>query len=330
MQNPNDKSNPQNEAALIHLQESILLNIQAGSIYEGLEKFQIFIRQMKKNDKIQDGLIFLIRIALILLENGHSRDASVAAYRSIAQFPSDATTIRIVLKQLYLAFAEKATADAVCPELFKYFKHLAFLFNDQEETLLCKQALLASETKNFYRAQLIYLDLLAKYSNKIINNIDVDSYIQKIDDALSQLSELLWNWIKQQEKYGREHQRNISQFIFARCILTLLTSKGNDIIEMAQKLTGLFQSSVPDFIEFEDIFQLPLFHFADYFIKALDQKSAPTIDYLIKKYRPVLNTDLDIIENAQTAKTVHLSRGNPYGGLGSMVQNLLDRMMNGQ
>ena len=109
-----------------------------------------------------------------------------------------------------------------------------------------------------------------------------------------------------------------------------MTIQNEDTVETAQKFVSVFKSSPPDSIDSELIFKLPLFHFVDFFIKAIDKKSKKTADFLMKKYEPALNVDSDLVEYANTAKENLNSRDvSGLSGLGSMLQSFLGRMLSG-
>lgn len=319
-------ADPKRDQLMAKRREDIINLVQSGDSYTAIEKVLIYVRQMKKSNELEDALIFMMRIALILFEQKDWHASAVCAYRAISQFPSDSKTIRKVLKQFFFEFAEKAVPETACPELFGFYRKLSTFFHDKEEELLLKQAFVADQANYFYYAQTFYSELLIKYFQ--IPNENEEQRTEKIDSIISSLSILIWRWIQNIE--DKEQQANISQYIFARCVLLILTIHNENTIEVAQNFVALFKSSPPNDIEADTIFNLPLFHFIDFFIKAIDKKSKKTADYLIKKYEPALNVDSDLLEYANTAKETLNSRDSSgFSGLGSMLQNFLGRMLSG-
>lgn len=321
-------ADPEKEQLMTKRREDIIQLIRDGDSYTAIEKALIYVRQMKKSNELESALIFMMHIALILFDQKDWHASAVCAYRSISQFPSDSKTIRKVLKQLFFDYAEKATPDIVCPELFGFYRKLSTFFHDKEEDFLLKQAQIADQANYYYYAQTFYSELLIKYVN--LQNENEDQRNEKIDNIISSLSNLIWRWIQNQNKEDKKQQIIISQYIYARCTLLILTIQNESIIEIAQKFVAVFKSSPPENIDVESIFNLPLFHFIDFFIKAIDKKSKKTAEYLIKKYEPALNVDSDLFEYANTAKDALNSRdASGLSGLGSMLQSFLGRMFSG-
>lgn len=323
-------TNPQKEQSMAKRREDIIQLVQSGDSYTAIEKALIYVRQMKKLNELEDALIFMMHIAIILFDREDWHASAVCAYRSILLFPSDSKTIRKVLKQLFFDFAEKARPEAVCPELFGFYRKLSSFFHDKEEDLLIKQASIADQANYYYYAQTFYSELLIKYLHLPTEDGNEDQRTEKIDGVITSLSILIWRWIQSQSSEGQKQQINISQYIFARCVLLILTIQNEDTVETAQKFVSVFKSSPPDSIDSELIFKLPLFHFVDFFIKAIDKKSKKTADFLMKKYEPALNVDSDLVEYANTAKENLNSRDvSGLSGLGSMLQSFLGRMLSG-
>lgn len=318
------------EQYLKKLREDILQLVQDGNSYTAIEKTNVYVRQMKKIDQLEESLMFMMRVALILMEREDWHASSVCAYRAISLFPSESKTIRKILKQLFFDFAEKARPELVCPELFGFYNKLSTIFHNQEEELLLKQAWLADQANNYYYAQTFYSELLIKYTQNENDDQNESPNDEKIDKVISSLGILIWKWIQSEGKEGEKQQKNISQYIFARCVLLILTIRGHNITEIAQKFVAVFKSSSPENINVDEFCNLPLFHFIDFFIKAIDRRSKETAAFLIKKYEPALNVDSDIIEYANTAKEALNSRdASGLAGLGSMLQSFLGRMLSG-
>ncbi|OHT09236.1 hypothetical protein TRFO_21987 [Tritrichomonas foetus] len=310
-----------NEEEIQQKEEDIKNLIKNGDSYTALERCQMIVRKLKRQNKLEEGLIFLMRIALILADQGEWHSAAVCAYRSISQFPSRSTTIRIILKHLYLQFANMATPEAACYELFEFYSRLGSLFDNEKEKLLEKQLALA-ETTNFFRyAQSFYLQLLSRY----LSNPAQEGNEDKINQLIENYSAMLWRWIQNQE--SKEMSIKMSQFIFCRAILLVLGNRGENVFTITATLNDLIQTSIPDEFESDVIFKLPLFNFIQFFLKAVEQKSLETIDYLIKQYQPILDVDPEMMDHVNQAKEAQVTGGNQgLGGLGSMLQNLLGGM----
>lgn len=56
------------EQYLKKLREDILQLVQDGNSYTAIEKTNVYVRQMKKVDQLEESLMFMMRVALIQME----------------------------------------------------------------------------------------------------------------------------------------------------------------------------------------------------------------------------------------------------------------------
>ena len=298
-------------------QDKIIELIQSGESYQALEQAQIVVRKMKKINRLQEALIFLMRMAMVFMTRLEWHSAVVCANRSISQFPSNSTTIMKVLQDLYFQFAHSVTDDSVCPELFDFFDKLSKYFPQHIEDFLTIQAKLADKANYYYHAQTFYTSLISRCLKA-----DTQESKEKTDRIIETLGPLLWRWVLYEKD---EKQRKItSQFIFCRCIMDILKMKGT--FDIAENFIEIIKTTVPNGLNGNDYFNMPLFHFTEFYMKAIELKSAKTADFLVRKYNRLLNADSELLDSISKVKSVQIVGTN---NLESMFQNFIGEMFGG-
>lgn len=266
------------------VEAKLLKEITTSNSYTIVERCQPIVRKLKRAKNLDEAMIFLMRVAHALADIGEWHPAVVAAKRSIDLFPTDATTIKTVLKRYFISFGERATPEAACCDLFTFYRTLSIIIGDENYKFLRKQAEIADISNNYLYAQTFYLEIIKK------NVENPQSYsAEQISDAIKGLAQLLLRWISNIE--NKEQQKFTAPYIVVRCTLILMTFKDQGVIH-SEKLFDIIMKLNP-FTE-DKIFEVPLITFLKLFIRAIKEKSLPTTKFLIKAYQPVLDLDTDL------------------------------------
>lgn len=269
--------------------DKIIELIREGKTYQAVEQVNPIIRKMKRQNKINEAMELMIKLAIELLAIGEYHNSSVCALRSIEMFPSDATSIRIYLKKLFFKFLKTAVPECICNEFYQYCQNLIYLFSKKQVKILRIQARLADAANDFINAQKSYIHIIS-----LCNNIDDCS------DIVTDLMSLLWKWIVY-EKVDVEKMKETAQFTIARCLLILASIENNGLMVASFILNNIFEKT-PDELKDKKIEELPLIHFCNLYFKALSFQSKEGIDYLMEKYGPIIEIDQDIINFANKSK----------------------------
>lgn len=264
--------------------------------YLACEKgFQV-ARKLKQEGKLNDAMIFLMELAHAMLDHSAWEPAVTCAKRAIDLFPQDAKTILRSLKLLFIHFTERATKEVALNEFFSFCKRLGSIFPDLEEQLTLKQAMISEEAGLFYQSLAFYLRKLLNFSKQ-----------EEDEGVVRAIKSMIYKWIGSLKP---EHYKH-SQFIWSKAALAISAAS-----EPGLRYAEDFISDVSD--------DLPLLNFTRLFLRALKEKSEPTVKFLLERYDKWLRVDDDVISFAKLAKSTHIQQQqvNPLAGLGQMFQNL--------
>lgn len=297
--------------------EKLIEEISESNSYTIVEKCQAIVRKLKRAGKLDEAMIYLMKVAHRLADFGEWHPAAVTAKRAIELFPTNATTIKTVLKRLFISFAERATPEAACTDLFTYYRNLMIIIGDENDKFLRKQAEIADLSNHYLHAQSFYLEIIKK------NNESPRSYSSEyITEAIQGLAQLTLRWITNIE--DKEQQRFTAPFVVARCVLMLLCIKDQGI-NHGEKLFSIIMQLNP-FTE-DKLFESPLINFLGLYIKAAKEKSQPTSEFLINAYKPILDLDPDLIRWANKTQSSLYPQTNQIPNYGAMIQNMLGSLL---
>ena len=294
--------------------ERVLEIAKQGNGYLAVEKSMAVIRLLKKQKKIDDAMIFMMNLAHTLADVNQWQPATVAALRSIELFPSDATTIKVVLKNDFVNFVKRANSpDAATTDFFKFIDKLTAIIGDPNNEFVMKKieiSILAKQNSNIQ--EFVYKAVLtASYAEE--QTFDVAGYIHKAMVAT-------WDWIL---SIPEEERIFSGQFIAGRYLLTFMTIHEGGI-ELYDQSLQILKETKPSQIS-DDFFNQPLFNMLNFAKKACVQNNKPALQMVIEKYNPLLVHDpelrkwLDILsskfeQEAPQMPNLFQMFGNLFGG----------------
>lgn len=298
--------------------EEIFEIAKKGDGYLAIEKSSFIIRKLKRQNKIDEAILFMMELANKMLDLGMFHDAGIAAYRSILLARSDTEFNDENQKQLFIDFANKMTPAASSPELYSFFRVLIDLTKDEDESLIRKEASIADEANKYDIASIAYL-LMIRDRSEIENPPNDDS----LTELMEKLIKVLYRWILAVPEDMREFN---SQFVLCRPILAVLDCERRGPAN-AQVLLDQILIQKPDEIP-DSYFSLPLVNFTRLFIKAVTLKSTTSSTFLITKYKPLLDLNIEIMKWVYHIKGNHFGTGNTMPSLENL-SSLMSNMMGG-
>jgi hypothetical protein len=284
--------------------------VESGQAYLACERSLVIVRRLKRQNDLPRALLFLMYLAHALADKNLWEEAVTSAKRSLDLFPAKATSIQIVLKDLYLSFVDRATPAAATPDFFGFVDRLVQIFPGLSQTLLTKEAVLADAAGLFGRAQHYFLTLFAVWPNA------------ERGPELRFFAAMIWRWIA---AIPDENERRAqSQFVICRAAVALTgtSAKGP---AFARELIELVKENCPE--ENKGILELPLVHFATFFVRAVIEKHDQTIGWLVDKYKNALDLEPDlpgVISRIRNKIRPPTGQGAGFD-IGALVQNLFGR-----
>lgn len=260
-----------------------------GDGYLAAEKAMVHVRRLRHNGDNVKAMIFLMEIALSMCDKGMGHAAALCAKRSIELFPHDATTINRYLSNLFHTFADRASADMFCQHLSDFFSRLVMIFPREIEKYMSKQARIACEAGVYYESLQFYLVLMG--------SLDTPEKITEYSLLIAK--DLIPPWLGSLPDPEYE-----AQFVITKTVLGV-AAVSQDGYKDAQTL---FDSiSPPD--------DLPLLNFTRFYLRALSEGHAPSLDFLCNRYADWLAVDVDINLFAKIARRKRLpppQQTNPF------------------
>ena len=285
-----------------------------GNGYLAVEKSLSVVRRLKKENKIDDCMFFLMKLAHILADNSDWQSASVAALRAIELFPEDATTIKVLLKESFLNFVRRANCvEAATNEFFKFVDNVAHIIGDANNELNIKKIDLAILAKQYFNVQCFVFNGVLGAIGIEESNFDVKMYLEKSMIAT-------WDWIL---SISDEKDREFSgQFIAGRYLLTYLSIKSG--IEMYTQSLQILKDTKPEQIS-ENFFNQPLFNMLNFLKKAMESNSKASAQLVLQKYNAILVKDTELkkwtnilisnaFEETNQQPNIFQMFGNMFGG----------------
>ena len=298
--------------------ESIFELALSGNGYEAVERSQFLVRKLKKEEKLDEAMFFLMRLAQILSTHDQWKPATVVANRAIKLFPSDSKTIKVALKSSFINFVESATEEASSIDFYEFSNSLISIIGDKDLKILKKQLNVSYSSKDYFRTHYFLILMLEKIKENQISDIEPNSIID-------QLSQSTWEWILNEKI--EEQQIFTSQFIISRICLSLLSFKDLGI-SYSRQFIEIISQNLPLNLN-KSILNLPLLNFINFFIKSLELKNSENIDMLINKYKPILDMDPEIMKWINFIKNniLNPSNSNQQGpNFRSILQNLMGNL----
>lgn len=266
-----------------------------GNGYLAIGRANVIVRKLLKDKKTDDAMIFLMNLSFKLISSGEYRSAGLAAYRALSLFPLNSRTIRSYLKILFFQFVEKhMTKEVACPEVFKYCNKLCMIFMESSEMILNKEIEVAIGAEMYGYAQSFLIRMLFIHKADSTEN-------ETVKKTLVKLKMLLINWF---EIYEIENKYDTGMFILARCLLMIAGIRLHGL-DFANYLLKLLEMDGKE--ELDKMLKTPLVNFAKLYLKALDLRSEPTLKYLLKKYKPLLDYDQEIYKWCEKSKKVQMN-----------------------
>ncbi|KAH0790201.1 hypothetical protein GPJ56_005774 [Histomonas meleagridis] len=253
-----------------------------GKGYLAVERSRKIVRQLLKDKKNDDAMLFLMNLSSHLIKKNQHHAAAVCANRAIRIFPLNSPTIRTYLKILFFQLVEQLAVPAIaCPEFFRYCKKLSFIFQDSQEMILTKEVEISIAAGFYGYAQSFLINILFNHKADSTENATVQKTLQ-------QLSTLLNRWIK---IYTTEDINSlVPQYIVARCILMIASIRlhGLDYSYYLFNLLDKIDDPMPT------VLKQPLVNFSRLYLKGLEFRSESTLKFLIGRYKPLLLYDNEI------------------------------------
>lgn len=260
-----------------------------GDGYLAAEKAMVHVRRLRRDGDDVKAMIFLMEVALSMCDKGMGQAAALCAKRSIELFPHDATTINRYLSNLFHTFATRATPDMFCQHLSDFFSRLIMIFPREIEQHMSKQAAIACEAGSYYESLQFYLVLMS--------SLDTPEKTSTYSDLLAK--DLIPPWLASLPDPDYE-----TQFVIAKTVLGVATVS-QDSYKDAQRL---FDSISPPA-------DLPLLNFTRFYLRALSEGHAPSLDFLCDRYSEWLAVDVDLNLFAKIARRKRLpppQQTNPF------------------
>ncbi|KAH0789766.1 hypothetical protein GPJ56_006268 [Histomonas meleagridis] len=290
-------------------EEEVIKIAEAGNGYVAIEKSSFVIRKLKRQDKIEEAINFLLKIANILVTKEQYTQSVTAVHRAVLLIDEkkDNSNIKATLYQYF----EKITPDFSSPELYQLLEKFVELLPDKSKEILLKYVFVSETKENYNQAQIGYAKLILFHTT---TEKELKKYIKE-------LSNLLWIWIlsitdKKQMIYN-------AQFIVCRCALAFLAQDGNGPKISEQFLTYSMENA-PKHIPITT----PLFVFTKHYIQAVLQNSPATATFLRSSYKKIIQLNKEISKWVSNAYAKHLApegtaRGPNMQNLGALFQNIL-------
>ena len=296
--------------------ESVLRIAESGQGYLAVERSNIVIRAFKRQGKLDEAMMFLMQLANKLADVGQWQSATVAALRSVELFPTDAKTIKVILKQEFENFAKRVNnPDAATNEFYQYIEKLTEIIGDPHNELFAKTVELAFSAKQFYNVQFFVFRGISNIIDQDTPEIDVSKYIEMLVQAS-------WNWINSLPEDDKEFT---GQYIIGRIYLAFISLRIRGI-ELYTQVSKVMKEKKPENIP-ENFLNQPLFHLVELLKKAFEAKNKTCVDKAVNNYMPLLDVDEELKKWIKAAKTTYFEpqqgEGPGLGGLFQMFGNMM-------
>lgn len=293
--------------------ESVFKIAESGNGYLAVERSSFVLRKLKKENKIDEAMIFMMDLAHKLADVNQWPAATVSALRSIEMFPPDAKTIRVVLKKSFINFIERATVDAATTEFYTYVNKVSNIIGDKDHLFFKKKfeiAIAAHQPDNAH--SFAFIELLREVTSEE-PEIDIDNTIKKV--IISQ-----WEWVTSLPEDDKEFT---GQYIMARFLISILSLPARGI-ELTQKYYQIMKETLPETLS-ASFFEQPLFHFIEFLVDACIRQNPEAIAQLEQSYKPLLEKDTEFTKWIACCKSIHCPAPQNNAGapnFGNLFQNV--------
>ncbi|EAX93296.1 hypothetical protein TVAG_277010 [Trichomonas vaginalis G3] len=292
--------------------ESVFRIAESGDGYLAVERSSFVLRKLKRENKIDEAIDFLIKLAHKLGDAGQWPAASVAALHSIETIPKDAKTILTSIKRLMFNFIERAPPEAATPEFFTYAKKYSEKLGDRDHFIFKKKFDLAFETKQYTNVHCILFVELSTTGQMIEPEIDFNDYIRRA--LVSQ-----WDWISTLPQEDRDYT---GQFIMGRFLLSMLGTSQNGY-QLYDFSSQAMRETKPEGIT-DEFFEQPIMHFVSLFANACLRQNSAAATNLYESYKPILETDSEFKKWFDAIKSIYCTQNQEQNvpNFGNIFQNV--------
>lgn len=302
--------------------EEVLKIAQEGDGYLAVERSAFIVRKLKKQKKIIEASTFLFQLANTLLDLQKAVPSTVSAQRGVEILISNGkTAIPDEMKQIILKYIDRLEANHSCPDLFTFFDNAIILLNDEDLSIIKKEAAIADQSNSFNTAQLVYIRIIKKVLAK-----DQDA-----SEVMNSLDNVLWRWINS-IKDGKKRFYT-GQFILSRCALAI-SAQSEKGLDLALHYVDSLKEKYP---EQNFVLKQPLFTFLQYFLKAISLNSPQSVSYLVNSYKKIIEVDRELNKWVTKNKEVHFHTGlnmnnlrQSLSGISDLFQSLFGNSSNNQ